>query len=704
MVSHRLSVAFLCLIWQLLSSLANGSEPIEHALRPLIESHHGQVAVAVRILDSYNQTLHDWEHNGQAVMPTASLIKLPIMITAYQQVHEQRIALSDRVTLQESDKVPGSGILTPHFSSGTVLTLRDTIRLMIRYSDNTATNLVLDKIGIASTANAMEVLGFSETQVHSQVYRRDTSIALERSERYGLGSTRANDMVELLTAIEKRELVSSEACDEMLGHLLTCDDAGRFPRFLPPQTLVAHKTGAVNKTRTAAGIIYAPNAKIVLCVLTDDNQDTSWTNDNESHLLCANLAKSAYDFVNRMEDERRSEVTTTVEVGASALSPRELRQGTNGLLVESLQRTLNARIASGLAIDGDFGPATEAAVRTFQQGVGLKVTGVVDRATWQRLGDLEEELPTLATSVEEFNSAVLPEERALETNAAPEVTAKAFAILDVKSDHILASKLGDSPLPNASTTKLMTALLVVELAASSPAVFDEVVTFSRRADETIGSTSGIREGEQVPVGELLYGLMLPSGNDAAVALAEHFGSRLSPTSEEDRSNTRVGAAAEEYPTVDLQLASYDAFMAAMNRKSEALGLEQTRFVNPHGLTEEGHHSSAIDLARLAAQAIELPKMRDYIRCRQRACRLSSVDGYSRTVVWKNTNALLGQHGFSGVKTGTTDAAGACLIALGEHAGKERIVVVLGSTNSEARYVDARNLFGWSWRVDFASTP
>src|SRR5262249_4657938 len=110
----------------------------------------------------------------------------------------------------------------------------------------------------------------------------------------------------------------------------------------------------------------------------------------------------------------------------------------------------------------------------------------------------------------------------------PYTTVKAWAIADGRTGEVLWGYREKESLEPASTTKIMTALIVVRLMAKDPGVGDEIVTFSRRADRTIGSSSEVREGERVPVRELLYGLLLPSGNDAAVAFAEHFGGRLKP--------------------------------------------------------------------------------------------------------------------------------------------------------------------------------
>ncbi|MEZ6078365.1 MAG: serine hydrolase [Pirellulaceae bacterium] len=397
----------------------------------LATAHAGEVAVSVRVLDDANNVTCHWNYQGQRVMPTASLIKLPIMLEAYRQAAVGAVSMDDMLTLRAEDQVPGSGILTAHFSPGLTLSLRDAVRLMIRYSDNTATNLVVDHIGLPSTSNTMVDLNWPETQLHSKVFRRDTSIDLQRSELYGLGSTTADDMTDLLVRLERGELVSPAACQAMLGHLLTCDDTTKLPRELPAAFTVAHKTGSVNRSRTAAGVVSGPGVKFAICVLTDKNEDTSWSDDNAAHVLIGRLARAVVDEV-------RAEATPHAEAAESNAGPqtRPMSVGASGPLVESLQRTLNARIEAGLGVDGDFGSATEAAVKKFQLANQLPETGRVDSATWLALGSLiEEDEPVPASEV--VNSVQLPLAPALDVDAPPEVTATAWTSVDMVTGEVV---------------------------------------------------------------------------------------------------------------------------------------------------------------------------------------------------------------------------------------------------------------------------
>ncbi len=226
----------------------------------------------------------------------------------------------------------------------------------------------------------------------------------------------------------------------------------------------------------------------------------------------------------------------------------------------------------------------------------------------------------------------------------PAVTAAALIVYDVEAARTLYARNAETALPPASLTKLMTALLALESGRLS-----EAVTV-REEDLAGGATMGLAAGETVTVEELLWGALLPSGNDAALALARHLG----------------GDAPR--------------FVADMNRRAAELGMDATSFHNPHGLHEEGHVSSAGDLMTLVLQLLEYPLFREIVKS-----RTAEVAG--RTLV--NTNDLLGAYpGANGVKTGTTPEAGECLIADIETDGHEALILVLGSSD---RYGDVEKL-------------
>jgi len=201
--------------------------------------------------------------------------------------------------------VPGSGILTEHFSAGATFPLRDAIRLMTVFSDNTATNLVLDRVGIRAVNERMQAWGLKETRLNAKVYRGDTtSVDPARSRRYGLGSTTAREMVKLLGELMLSDRVKPAAKQALLGTLKKCDDKDKFTRFLPADVEVAHKTGSLSNARTDAGLIYLDDGVVALCVLTANNADQRWHPDNAGNLFCAKVAKEVYDHFVRSPEKK----------------------------------------------------------------------------------------------------------------------------------------------------------------------------------------------------------------------------------------------------------------------------------------------------------------------------------------------------------------------------------------------------------------
>lgn len=643
------------------------SQALAEKLQPLIDAHEGEVAVFVKDLT----TGATFRHQADKPMPTASLIKFPLMIATYQAIEEGELDLDKRVTLKEEDKVPGSGILTEHFEGGTELSLNNVIHLMMSHSDNTATNLVIDQVGLPATAQLMESLDCPHTKLHSKVYRRDSSIFPDRSNEFGLGSTTAAEMIKLLEMLHQKKLVSAQASEKMMEQMSNDVYPEKFPKLLPPAAKVIHKTGSVNSARTDAGIIIGPHGPVLLAVLTNKNEDNSWGEDNAGDMLCSHIAKEVYDLFNQgkqAEDE----------------GEQILRIGANGLLVESLQRTLNSKLPADqqISVDGDFGPGTQQAVIRFQEANNLSEQGEVGPETWKALGTLVEENDPGDPEV--INAEKIEKQPADDLKGPPFVTAKAWAIGDGKTGEVLWGHQAEKPLDMASTTKMMTGYVVTSFIEKHPEALKETVTFSKRADETSGSSARVRQGEKLSVDELLYGLLLPSGNDASVALAEHFGSRVSPDNETSSD-------------------PLDQFIAAMNQTAKELGMTNSQFKNTHGLTAEGHYTSTADLLKLGSAAMRQPQFKKYVGTVQHGCTVVGPGGYQRNLKWNNTNRLLRIEGFGGVKTGTTNAAGSCLVSEQTQDGRSLMVVVLGSTSTDARYTDSKNLYRWA-RKQLAAQP
>ncbi|HEV7216814.1 MAG TPA: D-alanyl-D-alanine carboxypeptidase family protein, partial [Chloroflexota bacterium] len=238
----------------------------------------------------------------------------------------------------------------------------------------------------------------------------------------------------------------------------------------------------------------------------------------------------------------------------------------------------------------------------------------------------------------------------------PTVTAASALLLDDASGTLLWARRPQVRRAPASLTKMMTALVV---RAADPV--SSVFTISALAAATPGSRMNLVAGQRLTVQQLLYGLLLPSGNDAAVALAQ-------------------GTAG-----------SIPAFVAQMNARAAAMGLTGTHFVNPHGLDATDHYSTALDLANLGAAVLRDPVLAQIVRTPQEIIRAS--DGQVLFDL-QNLNQLLGVYpGVDGIKTGTTTAAGENLVVADVRDGHQVIAVVLGSAD---RYADARALLDMGW--------
>lgn len=223
----------------------------------------------------------------------------------------------------------------------------------------------------------------------------------------------------------------------------------------------------------------------------------------------------------------------------------------------------------------------------------------------------------------------------------PHITARSAILMDQFTSRILFSKNAHEQLPMASTTKIMTAILAIESGR-----MEESVTVSEYASLVEGSAVDLEAGEEKTVEELVYALMLRSGNDAATAIAEHLG------------------------------VSVEKFAEKMTRRARELGAAQTSFLNPHGLHQEEHYSTAYDLALIATHAMSLSQFREIIA--QREKRISWT-GRPYERVLRNQNKLLQMYETAnGIKTGWTSLAGRCFVGAAAREGWQLVTVVLNA--------------------------
>lgn len=226
---------------------------------------------------------------GDEKFPTASLIKVPILVTVYDLVERKQIALDDPLTVLKIDQVPGSGIIQ-FLHNGTTLTVRDAAWLMIIISDNTATNLLLDRIIIRRVWAKMDSLGLTQTRVHSKSFLRNSSVAMDSSVKYGLGVTTPNEMARLFELLAKGQAVNPTADSTMLDILEHTNSDLMMQRYASG-VRTAHKSGETDQVRTECSLFRMKN-RVVACVLTKENKDTRWIVDNEAQLTVARMGEA----------------------------------------------------------------------------------------------------------------------------------------------------------------------------------------------------------------------------------------------------------------------------------------------------------------------------------------------------------------------------------------------------------------------------
>nr|WP_240644474.1 D-alanyl-D-alanine carboxypeptidase family protein [Paenibacillus paeoniae] len=235
--------------------------------------------------------------------------------------------------------------------------------------------------------------------------------------------------------------------------------------------------------------------------------------------------------------------------------------------------------------------------------------------------------------------------------------ARASALIDVQSGRLLYSHDGDTPMRIASLTKIMTAIVAIEHGN-----LDDMVKTSKRAFGREGSSIYLRLGEEMSLSNMLYGLMMRSGNDAATAIAEHVGG------------------------------SEEGFVHLMNKKAEEIGLLHSQFRNPHGLDEEGHYSTANDLAKLTAYALRNKVFAEIVKTKEKRAP-NPIDSWDYQ--WQNKNKMLAMYeGADGVKTGYTKKAFRCLVSSATRNGQQLAAVTI---NDGDDWADHRHMLDWGFQ-------
>jgi len=255
---------------------------------------------------------------------------------------------------------------------------------------------------------------------------------------------------------------------------------------------------------------------------------------------------------------------------------------------------------------------------------------------------------------------------------APQIAAGSALLMDTQTGAVLFSQNANAEVAMASTTKIMTAVVALTYGnANTPVTIGPDAVAMQNGQDSVAN---LRLGDTLPLSDMLYALLLPSGDDAAVAIA----------------HTIAGSQA--------------GFVHLMNQEAFLLGLFHTHYANVHGLDEAGHYTTAMDLARLTRFAMRIPLFAQVVRTATYTLPATARHG---AYTWINTNELLAMHpypGADGVKTGFTGNAGYCLVFSAVRGGVPLLGVLLGEQTYEGRFTDAAALLNWGYSIERPKVP
>ncbi len=283
------------LAWLLSLAAPAFAQPLEAELHARISAFPGSVSLYAKNLDTGAAV----GIGESAPVRTASTIKLPIMAAVFDEVRRGKIKWTKALTVRKTDQLGGSGVIGSELSPGVKLPLGDLVHLMIVLSDNTATNMVLDRV-TANQVNAyLDSIGIGSTRALRKIRGDGTQLAPAQgwsdfgkqaeNQKYGIGMTTPRDMVTLLERLERGELVSPAASREMIAILKRQQDNTGIRRLIDAP--IANKTGALDALRADVGIVYSKGGRIAMAIYVDGMTKVDYGPDNAGSVLISGLAK-----------------------------------------------------------------------------------------------------------------------------------------------------------------------------------------------------------------------------------------------------------------------------------------------------------------------------------------------------------------------------------------------------------------------------
>jgi beta-lactamase class A len=278
---------------------------LDRTIAAISKAHHGRVAVFAQNL----KTAATASYQPDLPVQTASTIKMGILLDAGEQLRAGRASLKEKLVLHHDNQVEGSGVLS-QLDTPLTLTLKDTLTLMVILSDNTATNMAIDRLGLAQINRTLRAAGLKQTVLYKKVFLPPPPNMPADQPKFGLGKTTPREMASIMARFAECRLElgapgagtvspgDAAICGAILHMLRNQQDRDSLPRYL--QTLdtsehgsaIANKTGALNQVRNDVALIASKNGPIVIAAFTQDNADQRWTPENEGEITLAKLGKA----------------------------------------------------------------------------------------------------------------------------------------------------------------------------------------------------------------------------------------------------------------------------------------------------------------------------------------------------------------------------------------------------------------------------
>jgi beta-lactamase class A len=282
--------ATLALICVFASSLS--AADFKTDLEQMAAKHQGKVALFAKNLKT-GETI---AINADEPVQTASVIKLPVLIEAFYQAKAGKLDLAKRLNVTKEEQVPGSGILA-YVQPDVTLSLLDTITLMMIVSDNTATNMTLDQVGIPNVNARIAAMGLKNTYLYKKVFRPAEGPMPPDQPKFGLGKTTAREMAEALESIHRCDLEDQVLCDRMIKIMRGQQEHSMVPRYIesepgvPHPEWIADKLGALDDVRNDVALVMYKSTPIIISAFTWENKDQRWSHDNAAEILIASMAR-----------------------------------------------------------------------------------------------------------------------------------------------------------------------------------------------------------------------------------------------------------------------------------------------------------------------------------------------------------------------------------------------------------------------------